>query len=192
VDASSSAIRISSSAGMEEDADDDLLDYEPSPVCDGMKINIIYLSFTDYSLLEEEEVSQLILGPRDAIFKKPVESGDHLKPWYIRGHLDGTPVVHMFIDGGAAVNAIHYSTLKKLGKIDAELIKMNMTITGIGGDGSIGPKGVASMELTVASKTIPTVFFIVEIQGNYNAILGRDWIHVSCCVPSTLLSDQNC
>jgi hypothetical protein len=190
VDASSSAIGISSSAGMEEDADDDLLDYEPSPVCDGMKINIIYLSFTDYSLLEEEEVSQLVLGPRDAIFKKPVESGDHLKPWYIRGHLDGTPVVHMFIDGGAAVNAIHYSTLKKLGKIDAELIKMNMTI--IGGDGSIGPKGVASMELTVASKTIPTVFFIVEIQGNYNAILGRDWIHVSCCVPSTLLPDQNC
>jgi hypothetical protein len=69
---------------------------------------------------------------------------------------------------------------------------MNMTIMGIGGDGSIGPKGVASMELTVASKTIPTVFFIVEIQGNYNAILGRDWTHASYCVPSTLLPDQNC
>jgi hypothetical protein len=88
VDASSSAIGISSSAGMEEDADDDLLDYEPSPVRDGMKINIIYLSSIDYSLLEEEEVSQLVLGPRDTIFKKLVESGDHLKSWYIRGHLE--------------------------------------------------------------------------------------------------------
>jgi hypothetical protein len=25
-----------------------------------------------------------------------------------------------------------------------------------------------------------------EIQGNYNAIIGRDWIHANCCVPSTL------
>jgi hypothetical protein len=31
-------------------------------VHDGMKINVIYLSSTDYSLLEEE-VSQLALGP---------------------------------------------------------------------------------------------------------------------------------
>jgi hypothetical protein len=42
---------------MEEDTDDDLLVYEPSPACDGMDVNVIYLSSTDYSLLEEEEVS---------------------------------------------------------------------------------------------------------------------------------------
>jgi hypothetical protein len=63
---------------------------------------------------------------------------------------------------------------------------MNMMITGIGGDGPISPKGVASMELTVGSKTIPSAFFITEVQGNYNTILGRDWIHANYCVPSTL------
>jgi hypothetical protein len=26
----------------------------------------------------------------------------------------------------------------------------------------------------------------VEIQGYYNAILGHNWIHANCCVPSTL------
>jgi hypothetical protein len=61
-----------------------------------------------------------------------------------------------------------------------------MTITGIGGEGPICPKGVASMELTVGSKTIPTAFFIAEVQGNYNAILGCNWIHPNHCVPSTL------
>jgi hypothetical protein len=177
---------ISSPASLEEDTDDDLLDYEPSPVHDGNKINVIYLSSIDYSLLEEEEVSQLASGPQDAVFTKPAESGDYLKPLYIRGYLDGTPVAQMLVDGGAAVNVIPYSTFKKLGKTDAELIKMNMMITSIGGDGPISPKGVASMELTVGSKMISTAFFIAEIQGNYNAILGCDWIHANYCAPSTL------
>jgi hypothetical protein len=79
-----------------------------------------------------------------------------------------------------------YSTFKKLGKTDAELIKMNMMIMCIRGDGSIGPMGIASMELTVGSKTTPTALFVVKIQGNYNAILGRDWIYANHCVPSTL------
>ena len=47
-------------------------------------------------------------------------------------------------------------------------------------------KGVISMELTVGSKTLPTAFFVVDVQGNYSALLGRDWIHANRCVPSTL------
>ena len=47
-------------------------------------------------------------------------------------------------------------------------------------------KGVASMELTIGSKTLPTAFFVTEAQGNFSLILGRDWIHANQCVPSTL------
>jgi hypothetical protein len=186
IDMSSSVDGTSSPAAMEKDTNDDLLDYEPSPACDGMDVNVIYLSTIDYSLLEEEEVSQLALGPQDTLFKKPAESGGHLKPMYNRGHIDGTPVARMLVDGGVAVNVMLYSTFKKLGRTDVELIKMNMTITSIRGDGPIGPKGVTSMDLTVGSKMIPTAFFIAEIQGNYNAILGHDWIHANRYVPSTL------
>jgi hypothetical protein len=50
----------------------------------------------------------------------------------------------------------------------------------------MGPKGIASMELTVGSKMIPTAFFITKIQDNCNAIVGRDLIHGNHCVPSTL------
>jgi hypothetical protein len=145
--ASSSTNGISLPANMEEDTDDDLLDYKPPPACDGMEINVIYLSSTNYSLLEEKEVSQLALGPQDAVFKKSTESGDHLKLLYIRGHLHDT-----LVDGGTAVNVMPYSTFKKLERTNAKLIKTNMTIMGISGDVPIGPKGVASMELTVGAR----------------------------------------
>jgi hypothetical protein len=59
-DVSNSANRTSSLTTM-EDTNDDHLHYEPSPTCDGMEINVIYLSSTDYSLLEEEDVLQLAL-----------------------------------------------------------------------------------------------------------------------------------
>jgi len=62
-----------------------------------------------------------------------------------------------------------------------------MTVSDIGGGDPIGAKEVASMELTIGSKTIPTSFFIFEVQGNFNLILGRDWIHANQCVPSSLL-----
>jgi hypothetical protein len=46
--------------------------------------------------------------------------------------------------------------------------------------------GVVSMELTIGSKSLTTTFFVVEVQGNYSVILGRDWIHANRYVPSTL------
>jgi hypothetical protein len=47
-------------------------------------------------------------------------------------------------------------------------------------------RGVVSMELTVGSKSLATAFFVVKVLGNYTIILGRDWIHINCCIPSTL------
>jgi hypothetical protein len=46
---------------MEEDINNNLLDYEPSPARDGIEINVRYLLSIDYSLLQEEKVSQLTL-----------------------------------------------------------------------------------------------------------------------------------
>jgi hypothetical protein len=79
-----------------------------------------------------------------------------------------------------------YSLFKKLGGSDEELIKTNMTVSRVGGGKPMGAKGVISMELTIGSKTLATAFFVVETQGNFSLILGRDWIHANKCVPSTL------
>jgi hypothetical protein len=92
----------------------------------------------------------------------------------------------MLIDGGHIINLMSYSFFKKMGKSDEELIKTNMTINDVSGGDPIGAKGVASMELTVESKTLATAFFIAEVQGNYSVILRQDWIHANHCIPSTL------
>jgi hypothetical protein len=47
-------------------------------------------------------------------------------------------------------------------------------------------RGVISLELTVGSKSLTTAFFVIEVQCNYSVILGRNWIHADCCIPSTL------
>jgi hypothetical protein len=165
---------------------EEMLDYEPSPIREDMDVNVIYLSSVDYSLVGDDEVAEMTFSPRDAVFQRPKDSENHLKPLYIRGHLDGAPISQMLIDGGGIINLMLYSFFKKIGKSDEELIKISMTINGIGGGDPIGAKGVASMELTVGSKTLVTAFFIAEVQGNYSVILGRDWIHANRCIPSTL------
>jgi hypothetical protein len=38
----------------------------------------------------------------------------------------------------------------------------------------------------VGSKSLTTAFFVIEVQCNYSVILGRNWIHADCCIPSTL------
>jgi len=102
------------------------------------------------------------------------------------GHINAKLISRMLVDGGAIVNLMPYSLLKKLGGTDEELIKTNMMVSGVSGGDPIGAKGVASMELTVGSKMLATTFFISEVQGNFSLILGCDWIHDNHCAPSTL------
>jgi hypothetical protein len=140
----------------------------------------------DYSLVGDDKVSEISFHPRDDIFQKPRDSENHLKPLYIQEHLDGTPISQMLVDGGAVINLMSYSLFKKMSKSNEELIRTNMTINGIGGGDPIRAKSVASMELTMGSNTLVIAFSVAEVQGNYNVILGQDWIHANYCVPSTL------
>jgi hypothetical protein len=78
----------------------------------------------------------------------------------MKGHINGKPISQMLVDGGAIVNLMLYSLFKKLGGSDEELIKTNMTISGVGGGEPMRAKGVISMELTIGSKTLTTAFFV--------------------------------
>ena len=153
--------------------DEELVDYEVSPERNNLEINVVHMS-SDYLIIPKEEVAHLQFGPRDAVFQKPKESDNHLKALYMRGHVNGKSISRMLVDGGAIMNLMPYSLYKKLGGKDEEFIKTNMTVSGVGGADPIGAKGVASMELTVGSKTLATAFFVSEVQGNFSLILGRD------------------
>jgi hypothetical protein len=91
----------------------------------------------------------------------------------------------MLIDGGAAVNLMSYFIFKKLEREDEEVVKINLMLNDMGGN-PMEARSIVSMELTVGNKSLTTTFFMVEMQGNYNIILGYDWIHTNRCVPSTM------
>jgi hypothetical protein len=92
----------------------------------------------------------------------------------------------MLVDNGAIVNVMPYALYKKLGGTDEKLVKTNMMITGVGGGAPIPARGVANIELTIGSKTLATAFFVANVQGSYSLILGHDWIHTNCCMPSSM------
>ena len=115
-----------------------------------------------FEFSDEGTSAQLVLPPQPAIFDKPEgTSHRHMKPLYIRGHVNGKPMTKMLVDGGAAVNIMLYSTYRKLGKTPEDLIKTNMKLKDFNGNPS-GAKGILNAELTVGSKTLPVSFFVTE------------------------------
>jgi hypothetical protein len=93
-------------------------DGSPPPI--GMDINIVFTLPAEFKSAEEE-VAQMCFGPKEIVFKKSEESSQHMKPLYVRGHIDGRLISRMLVDGGAAVNLMSYSVFKKLGRKDDEL-----------------------------------------------------------------------
>jgi hypothetical protein len=134
---------------------------------------------------EESSVAQLDLGPRPVIFEKPqAKNYKHLKALYLKGYINGQPVNKMLVDIGAAVNIMPYSVLCRLGRSTGDLLKTNVTLSDFNGQTSEA-QGVLSVDLTMRNKTVLTSF-VVNSKSTYNVLLGRDWIHTNCCIPSTM------
>jgi MFS-type transporter involved in bile tolerance (Atg22 family) len=73
-------------------------------------------------------------NPKEVMFEKPKESSQHLKPLYVRGHINRKLISRMLINDGVVVNLMSYSVFKKLGREDDELVKTNLTLNGVGGN----------------------------------------------------------
>jgi hypothetical protein len=112
----------------------------------------------------ETEVAELNARAARVVFDKPVRLGEHMKPLYIKGHLDGARVGCMMVDGVASVNILPLFMFKKLGHTDCDLKQTNMSLSGFSGE-LAEAKGIVSKELTVGSKTVPTTFFVVDVKG---------------------------
>jgi hypothetical protein len=54
----------------------------------------------------EQEVAALTLDIERVVFEKVKGASEHMKPLFIRGHLDGSPAGRMMVDGGTRVNII--------------------------------------------------------------------------------------
>ena len=89
------------------------------------------------------------------------------------------------MDGGASVNLMPYTTFRKLGKGPEDLMETGMMLKDFGGNTS-KTRGAINVELTIGSKTLLTTFFVIDEKGSYSLLLGCDWIHANCCIPSTM------
>jgi hypothetical protein len=103
------------------DDDEAPLIKDRSPPPTSMEINMVFTLPIEFRGMEEE-VAQMCLSSKVAVFEKPEESSQHLKPLYIQSHIDEKPVSRMLIDGGTIINLMPYSVFKKLGREDDELM----------------------------------------------------------------------
>lgn len=85
----------------------------------GMEINLITFSI-DYDIFGDDEpvMAHFDFGPNHAVFTKPTKLLNHLKPLFMHGHIDGTPISRMLIKDGATINLMPYYLYKKLNKLD--------------------------------------------------------------------------
>jgi hypothetical protein len=135
---------------------------------------------------KELPVARLDFGPRPVISENPQEKNyKHLKAMYLKGYINGHSVNKILVDTGAAVNIMPYSVLHQLGHSAEDLIKTNVTFSDFNGQASEA-QGVLNMDLTMGSKTVPTSFFIVSSKSTHTVLLGRDWIHANCYIPSMM------
>jgi hypothetical protein len=149
-----------------------------------MDVNMVFTIPVEFRV-PMEDIVEMALGAERAMFEKLENPGAHVKPLFIRGHLDGMLIGHMLIDEGASVSILPLSLFKTLGHVEGDLKQTNHSLSGFIGD-SMEAKEIICKEVTVGSKTVPTAFFMVDMKGRYNVLLRQDWIHANECVPSTL------
>jgi hypothetical protein len=128
-------------------------------------------------------MAQLVLAMQ-ATFDKPMRNR-HMRPLYLKGYVNGKTLTKMFFDGGAAVNVMPYTTFRKLGMGPGDLMRTSIILNDFAGNPS-DTKGCVHVDLMIGSKTLLTTFFVIEGKGAYSLLLGRDWIHANCCIPSTM------
>jgi len=129
-------------------------------------------SSDDEEINLSDQIAQLVLDPMMAVFEKPTNhEREHLKALFVKGKVDGQPGSKILIDEGAAINIMPYVMYRKLGKGDQDLTKTDMMLKDFEGNVS-PPKGVVRVELTIGSKTLPTMFFIINGKGTTICFCG--------------------
>lgn len=127
-----------------------------------------------------------VVEEQQTMFEKPTPGMMyHLKPMFIKAKVDGVAVNKFFVDGGAVVNLMPLTLLKKMGKGEEDLRPHNMVLSNYEGKTN-SILGVIQVELVVGTTTRMTMFMVIKSKANFILLLGREWIHRIGVVPSTL------
>ena len=91
----------------------------------------------------------------------------HIKPLYIRAHLNSRPVFKVLIDNGSAVNVMPLRMLRALGRSINDLIETNVVVSAFIGEVS-KTLGILLIDITIGNKTALFAFFVIDSTANYN------------------------
>ncbi|CAL8152232.1 unnamed protein product [Prunus armeniaca] len=127
------------------------------------------------------------LAAEQLCFSEPTkEMVNYLRPLFITANFGGVPIPKVMVDGGATINLLPHRLLIKMGRIEKDLIPTRLMVTNFAG-GITKTHGILDVDVIVGTKKLKIAFFVVDTTSTtYNALLDRDWIHQSLCVPSTL------
>ena len=112
--------------------------------------------------------------PQKVILEKPsMEMMRHIKPLYVRAHLNGRLVSKVLIDNESTVNVIPLRMLRALGRSISDLIEIDVVISPFTGEVS-KTLGIVLINITIGNKTSLSTFFVIDFTTNYNILLERD------------------
>jgi hypothetical protein len=135
---------------------------------------------------EELGMAQLTLEPRQAIFEKLKDGKRQTFEGFVSQGVCQRVASHQDASrwrSSSQPDAIHHAVQEW--KSDEDLTQTDMMLVDFEGNVSLA-QGAICMELTIGSKTLTTTFFVIKGKRSYNLVLGRDWIHANCCIPSTM------
>jgi hypothetical protein len=113
-------------------------------------------------------MAQLVLA-KQAAFDKTAKNR-HMRPLYLRGYVNGKPLTKMFVDGGAAVNVMAYTTFRKLGMGPGDLTPTSIVLNDFAGNPS-DTKGCVHVDLMIGSKLWLRPSLSLKAKG-----------HIACCL----------
>jgi hypothetical protein len=111
-----------------------------------LDINMVFLIPEEFQEPNDNGVAQLCIGAEQAVFEKLAKVGEHMKPLYIKGHLDDTPIGRMMVDGGASFNIMLVTVFEKLGHTEGDVKQTCMNLSGFSAK-PIEAKGIIFKEL---------------------------------------------
>jgi hypothetical protein len=130
---------------------------------------------TSPDINEDEQLgglmAQLVLS-KQATFDKPAKNR-HMRPLYLRGYVNGKPLTKMFVDGGAAVNVMPYTTFRKHGMGPGDLTPTSIILNDFAGNPS-DIKGCVHMDLMIGSNTCSRPSLSLRANGL-----------IACCLDGT-------
>ena len=102
----------------------------------------------------------------------------HIKPLYVRAHLNGRPISKVLIDNGSVVNVMQLRMLRALGRSISDMIETEVAMSAFTGEVS-KTLGILPIDIIIGRKTSLFAFFVIDSTTNYNILLRRDWIHAN-------------